>query len=295
MKNYSSVLIIYNPNAMKGRIDEFIPRIRQRLLLRYATVDSLCTPEEGAEDLAYKHAGKYDIVVSCGGDGTLHEVVNGVVKSGAKCLIGVLPYGTCNDVAHTLNIPKNLDKALDCILRLNTTKYDLIFDGEDYITYALASGYLTSVSYATAEKNKRKLGRFAYILVGLKNLLKGKKLPITITYDGERIHGKMFYLMLVNGRYVGGFKLNGGEVVDNGKMKLVAIKQGKGIGGFLSFMRLFMYGIGAVKKQRRVIVADIEKLVIENHSNEPFTMDGEKSRFLKRTFKVESSVMMIKK
>lgn len=280
---------------MKGRIDEHLPKIRQRLLLRYTQVDFMVTPEEGAEDLAYRFAPKYDIVVSCGGDGTLHEVVNGVKKSNARCLVGILPYGTCNDVAHTLGIPSDLDKALDCILRLNTTKYDIMYDGEDYITYALASGYLVEISFATANANKKKLGRFAYILMGIKNLFKSKNLPITLEYNGEHINDKMFYIMIVNSRYIGGFKLNPDEVVDNGKLKLVAIKKGKGLSGFFGFLRLFLFGIKSAKKHKNVIVADIDEIKIENHSNEPFTVDGEKSRFLKKQLRVTNSVTLIKR
>jgi len=280
---------------MRGKIDEQLPKIRQRLLLRFPQIDFMPTPEEGAEELAYKYANRYDIVVSCGGDGTLHEVVNGVKKSGAKCLVGVLPYGTCNDVAHTLGIPKDLDKAIDCLLRLNTTKYDLLYDGQDYITYALASGYLVSVSYSTAVKKKKRLGRLAYILVGMRSLFKGKKLPITLIYDGNRVHDRMFYVMVVNSRYVGGFKLNPDEAVDNNKVKLVAIKKGKGLSGFFTFLKLFLLGVKSIKKSKNAIIADIENLEIENHSNEPFTVDGDKARFLKRKFKVSSSVTFIKK
>ena len=80
MKSYSSILIIYNPNALKGKIDEVIPHIKQRLLLRYSQVDAMFSPEtDGAEALAFKYASKYDVIVSCGGDGTLHEIVNGVM------------------------------------------------------------------------------------------------------------------------------------------------------------------------------------------------------------------------
>ena len=197
MKVYSSVLLIYNPNAMKGKIEEFLPKIKQRLFLRYQVVDAMTSHDSnGSENLAFKYASKYDVIVSCGGDGTLHQVINGVMKSGANPLIGLLPFGTCNDVAKTLKIPFNLDKALDCILRLNTTNYDLIFDGKDYVTYSMATGYLTQCSYCATKKSKKAIGKLAYIFSALKNVFKFKSIPLTVTYDGERVHGKFLYFML---------------------------------------------------------------------------------------------------
>ena len=75
---------------MKGKINEFIPNIKQRLLLRFSQVDAMYSVDtNGAENLAFKFASKYDVVVSCGGDGTLHEIVNGVMKSGANMNLGL--------------------------------------------------------------------------------------------------------------------------------------------------------------------------------------------------------------
>lgn len=294
MKNIQNVLIIYNPNAMKGKIAEHMPHIKQRLLLRYSNVEAVSTPVEGAEDLAYTNAPKYDMLVSCGGDGTLHEVINGVMKSGSQPIIALLPFGTCNDVARTLKIPFKLDEAIDCILKLNTTSYDIMYDGKDYITYTLATGYLTETSYSAPSKVKKKLGRMAYVLIGIKCLFKFKALPITLMCDNERIHGKFVYCMIMNGESAGGFKLNKGEVINNGKVKVVLIKK-KGIASFFAFVRLFLFGVNSVRKCKSVIVRDVSHIEIENHSNTPFTYDGEKAVFLKKNIEVQTVKSIVKK
>ena len=295
MKNYNSVLIIYNPNAMKGKIDEHLPHIKQRLLLRYAQVDSMYSPtEDGAEALAFKNASKYDIVVVCGGDGTVNQVINGVVKSNANSVVAVLPFGTGNDIARTLNIAQELDKAIDSILRLNTTNYDLISYDTHYITSSLATGYLTSVTYSTSSKAKKHMGRFAYFLSCLKNMFKFKTLPITITCDGERIHDKFVFFMLLNSAYMGGFKINEEDDFANGKVKMVLIKKSKFLGSFFAFIKLFTRGINSVKKSKLVIVKDVKNVEIENHSNSPFTMDGEKVNFLKKTITVSTPITIVK-
>lgn len=295
MKNYNSVLIIYNPNAMKGKIDEHLPYIKQRLLLRYAQVDAMYSPnEDGAEVLALKNASKYDIVVACGGDGTVNQVINGVIKSKANSVVAILPFGTGNDIARTLNIPLDLDKAIDSVLRLNLTDYDLMFDGTHYISSSLATGYLTSVTYSTSNKAKKRMGRFAYFLSCLKQMFKFKTLPITITCDGERIHDKFVYFILLNTASVGGFKINDTDNFGNGKVKMVLIKKSKFLGSFFTFVKLFTRGVDAVKKSKLVIIKDVKKVDIENHSNSPFTMDGEKIKFLKKTISISTPITIVK-
>ena len=280
---------------MKGKIDEHLPYIKQRLLLRYAQVDAMYSPtEDGAEALAFKNATKYDIVVACGGDGTVNQVINGVVKSKANCVVAILPFGTGNDMARTLNIPLDLDKAIDSILRLNLTDYDLMFDGTHYITSSLATGYLTSVTYSTSNKAKKRMGRFAYFLSCLKQMFKFKTLPITITCDGERIHDKFVYFMLLNTVGVGGFKINEADNFGNGKVKMVLIKKSKFLGSFFAFVKLFTRGFNSVKKSKLVIIKDVKNIEIENHSNSPFTMDGEKIKFLKKTIIVSTPITIVK-
>lgn len=295
MKELKSVLIIYNPNAMKGKIGEQMPYIKQRLLLRYSQVDAMSTPVEGAEELAFNNAGKYDILISCGGDGTLHELINGVMKSGSQPIIAIFPFGTCNDVARSFKIPFNLDGAIDCVLRLNTTSYDIMFDGNEYIIYTLATGYLTEASYSAPSKIKKKIGRLAYVFTGIKCAFKFPSLPITITCDNERFHGRFAYVMAMNGESAGGFKLNKGEVINNKKVKIVLIKRGKGLSGLFTFVKLFLFGIKAIMKSKHAIVREVEHFEIENHSNVPFTFDGEKAKFFKKRFEVKQVLSVVKK
>lgn len=295
MKTYSSVLIIYNPNAKKGKIEELIPYIKKRLSLRYPIVEAMAgLTEFAAEELSMSYADKYDIVVSCGGDGTLHQVINGVAKSKANPLIGVLPYGTCNDVSHTLNIPQNLDKAIDCILRLNTCKYDIMFDGKNYITYSLAAGYFTPVSFSASGKLKKSFGRFAYFLSALK-YCSAKYLPCTITYKDQHYNGPVAFIMLINGRSVAGFKLNKNEDISNGKAKLVIVKGLKKIPTFFRFLKIFLFGIKSVKNNKKIIVDDVDSIEIKNHANVPFAVDGEKELFLKKNITVTSPITFITK
>jgi len=170
-----------------------------------------------------------------------------------------------------------------------------MFNGEDYITYTLAAGYLTDASYRASGKLKKKFGRFAYVLSGLKSFFKFKEFPMTVTCDGERIHGKFTYMMLVNGESTGGFRINKNDNSNDGKVKLVLIKKGKLASGWFTFVKLFLLGIDKAKKSKNIIVKDVEKVEIENHANIAFTLDGEKCKFLKKTITANKSLTFIQK
>ncbi len=279
---------------MKGKIGEFLPLLKQRLSVRYSTVDCITgSSSEDMEYLAEANASKYDIIVACGGDGTLHQIVNGVAKSGEHTLVGLLPFGTCNDVARSLHIPLDFNKAVDCLLRLNTTRYDLMFDGSDYIVYTMAAGYLTNCSYSASSKIKKKVGRLAYVGSGIRSIFKLKSLPITVVADGERFHDKFAYVMLVNGESTGGFKVNKGENLYNERVKLVMIRRKNLISSLFVFLRLFLFGIKNIRKSKYAVVRDVHNIEIENHSNTPFTLDGEKRKFLKKKINVDDNITFI--
>lgn len=293
-KDVSSILIIYNPTALKGKIGEFLPQIKQRLETRYTVVDY--TTAKSAADmsaLAEKSAPKYDVIVSCGGDGTLHQIINGIMKSEFRPYVGVLPFGTCNDVAHSLHIPNKMNQAIDCLLRMNFVEYDLMFDGLNYGIYAMATGYLTNCSYGASAKAKKNFGRMAYVGYAFKKLFKFKAIPLTVVADKQRLHGKFYYAMLMNGERAGGFKLNKGENLSNGKVKLVMIKQKNRFSSFISFIKLFAFGINSIRRSKNTIVLDVHQVQIENPSNEPFSFDGEKCKFLKKKITVNNSIKLI--
>lgn len=296
MIDCNKLLIIYNPNAMKGKIENFLPKIKERLSLRYPVVDACVTSQNTtAEELAYRNAGKYDIIVSCGGDGTLHYVINGIKKSNYNPIVAVLPFGTCNDVARTLKLPLNVDGAIDAILRLNTIDYDLMYDGENYTVYTLATGYLTNASYMASEDAKRRFGRFAYFTAGLKVAFRVKNFPLTIKCDNEQFRDKFIYFMMINGEHAGGMRLNPKADLSNHKTQVVMIKHKNRFLSLLAFIKMFLFGLRAVKKNKRVILRECENIDIENHSNIPFTIDGEKQKFLKKHIDVKQSIRIVVK
>jgi diacylglycerol kinase (ATP) len=287
-----SVIVIYNPNARKGKIKDVMPYIQQRLATKFKPCDTVQT--KSAEDmieLARKNAEKYDCIVVAGGDGSIHNVINGVKQSKGRPTLGFLPYGTVNDVCRTLNVPKDLDKAIDVILRGETIKYDIMQEGDNYMIYTFAGGMFVSTSFKTGTGMKRVLGKIAYFLTGAKQLFSMRTLPLTVTIDGERHHGRYIMMMVLNSTSAAGFKINKERDIDDGLIDVILVEKKKSyIKALFTLLRMFLFGLDNVRKCKNVVIKKCKTVKVENHSNESFTQDGEEAGFLTKEISIAKPI-----
>lgn len=287
-----SLLVIYNPNARKGKIKDVMPYIQQRLATKFNPCDTV--QSESADhmvELARDNAEKYNCIVVAGGDGSIHHVINGVKRSKGRPILGFLPYGTVNDVCRTLNIPKDLDKAIDVILRGETVKYDIMQEGNNYMIYTFAGGMFVSTSFKTSTGLKRILGKIAYFITGAKQLFSMRTLPLTINIDGERHHGRYIMMMILNSCSAAGFKINKDRDIDDGLIDVILVERKRSyFVALLTLVKMFLFGLKSIRKQKNVVIKRCKEVKVENHSNEPFTQDGEESNFLTKEISVASPI-----
>ena len=118
MKKTSNILCILNPNAAKGQAITKVDEIKESFSKRNQSVDIIFTSQrKQAITLAYQGAEEgYEIIVAAGGDGTVNEVANGILKSSNKPCFGIIPIGRGNDFAYITKIPCDVDKAVELIL-----------------------------------------------------------------------------------------------------------------------------------------------------------------------------------
>ena len=151
-------------------------------------------------------AGDYDLVACIGGDGTLSEVLAGLMRLDNPPPVGYLPMGTANDVATSLGLPKN--DALSAARRIlsgTPHPYDVGGFGADaYFAYIAAFGAFTEVSYATPQDQKKLLGHLAYVLQGMQTLGRIESIPTRVEYDGGVFEGSLLYGSMSNSTSVGG-------------------------------------------------------------------------------------------
>ena len=155
----------------------------------------------------------HDMVVCCGGDGTLNETINGVMDMPRRVPIGYIPTGTTCDLATTLGIPSNVDIATDFILKGNTNDYDIGLFNNRYFSYVASFGAFTKNSYATPQKLKNRLGHAAYVLEAMKEIKDIHGTHLRVEHDGGIIEGDFCFGSISNSSSIAGmFKLREEDV-----------------------------------------------------------------------------------
>lgn len=221
------MLFIYNPNSGMGLLK---PKLSDVLdIFVKGGYEVTVYPTQKYHDAVRKmgeYEEQYDLVACSGGDGTLDEVVTGMMKREDKVPIGYIPAGTTNDFASSLHISKNMLEAADTVVNGVPFACDVGEFNEDYFVYIAAFGLFTDVSYETKQSMKNVLGHLAYILEGTKRIFNIPSYRIKVTHDGETIEDEFIYGMVTNSRSVGGFKgITGKNVVfDDGKFEVTLFK-----------------------------------------------------------------------
>lgn len=177
-----NVLLIMNPYAGKKQAKPYLADIIGLFNKNGYRVTAHMTSAQGdATRTAELYAGEFDKVVCVGGDGTLNEVINGILSGNHKTPIGYIPAGSTNDFASSLSIPKNAIKATERILCGKTIELDVGKFNDRYFSYVTSFGAFTKTSYSAPQNLKNIFGRLAYIMEGIKDLSSIK--PIHMRFE----------------------------------------------------------------------------------------------------------------
>ena len=219
-----------------------------------------------ATEIAAERASEYDQVACIGGDGTLSEVLAGLMRLESPPPVGYFPMGTANDVATTLGLPKNDTlAAARHMLRGTPHPFDVGGFGDDqYFAYIAAFGAFTEVSYATPQDQKKVLGHLAYVLQGMQTLGKIESIHTRVDYDGGSFEGDLLYGSLSNSTSVAGIVRLPEEMVSlgDGVSELVLVKDPGSVAAFAEL-------VNSVLSER----FDSDKLLILHTTKARFRFD----------------------
>lgn len=177
-----NVLFIMNPYAGKKQAKPYLADIIGLLNKNGYRVTAHMTAAPGdAIKVAEQYAGEFDKVICAGGDGTLNEVINGILNGNHTTPIGYIPAGSTNDFASSLSIPKNIIKATESIMCGKTIQLDVGKFNDRYFSYVTSFGAFTKTSYSAPQNLKNIFGRLAYIMEGIKDLSSIK--PIHMRFE----------------------------------------------------------------------------------------------------------------
>lgn len=269
------MLFIYNPRAGKSNIRSNLLDIIDVFAKAGYEVTAHPTQKQGdAVNATVKKAGKYDLLVCSGGDGTLDEVVTGMMQRKNRIPIGYVPAGTTNDFARSLKIPGNMIKAAHMIVENHPFSCDIGSFNSDTFVYIAAFGLFTDVSYETDQHFKNVLGHMAYILEGARRLNTYPSYHLKVTSGDTIIEEDFMYGMITNSFSVGGFKNVTGRNVrlDDGVFEVTLIKKPKTVVELNQIMVAFS---GRKIDAECMYCFKTEHIVFEGDEAIPWTLDGE--------------------
>ena len=201
------LLFLYNTHAGKGLLKNRLAAVQDALAA--AGWDVTIHPTQGAGDataVAAARAGEFDRIVCSGGDGTLHEVVAGLMGLENRPEVGYIPAGTTNDFAKNLSLPRGMEAMARVAAAGVPRPVDIGSFNDRYFIYVAAFGAFTEIAYSTPQKNKNLLGYNAYVLEVVKSLSSIKPYHIKVESEDQTIEGDYLYGMVSNTTSVGRFR-----------------------------------------------------------------------------------------
>ncbi len=181
-----------------------------------------------ATQIVREYGGEKDLVVCSGGDGTLNEVISGMMAFADPPVLGYIPAGSTNDLASSLRIPKPMMEAAQTALWGTPFGIDIgRFCGDRHFIYIAAFGAFTEVSYQTPQDKKNILGHQAYVLEGVKSLGSLKTYPMRVEWEDQVLEEEFVFGMVTNTISVGGFKglVTQSVALNDGEFEVLLIRK----------------------------------------------------------------------
>lgn len=226
MKKYKKGVLIYNGNAGQKDAEKTLGicvpiislHVEQLLLLQTAK------PRD-AEEYCRKHGEDADIVIILGGDGTVHECINGLGGLAKRPVIAILPGGTCNDFSRTLGIPQNLKKAAEALFSGRLRGVDAAKMTKGYFLNFWGIGLVTETSENINDTEKALLGKVSYFLSAFRTIKSMKPFHFKLKLDNKWIEEKAIMVLITNGKMIGTNELPYPDIkIDDGLADVFIIK-----------------------------------------------------------------------
>jgi YegS/Rv2252/BmrU family lipid kinase len=215
--------VILNPRAGRGKGEKFRTRIESVLQTELKLETIYVTEYPGhARKIAESIKNNTDVIIGVGGDGTIHEIVNGMM--GGTAALAVIPMGSGNDFIRMLNLPGEINQAIQVIKENNRKKIDIGKIGDLYFPNGVGLGFDAWVVKESMSV-KRLRGFFIYLYSVIRALFAYKNSQITLTMDGNSEERDVFLMAVGNGQAMGGgFFLTPHAIIDDGQLDICLIR-----------------------------------------------------------------------
>ncbi len=268
-------MIIVNPSSGKEEAVDYVEQIEEILKAKEYKVNTVQTEKELDATHYCVNACKneYDLVVSLGGDGTLHETINGMVDQTHRPKLGIVPLGTVNDFARALNISLEPEEAIETLKSTLTKKVDIGSFNDQYFVNIVAVGSIAEATSEVSPEQKTKFGPLAYVMEGVKTLASTTAYPLRIEYDDKVWEGDSFLFLAALTKSTAGFeKLAPEAKVNDGLLHCYVIKD-VGVIRMASIITSVLQG--TLKDDKDVEYFTAKKLHVASSEKLHTNVDGE--------------------
>ncbi len=269
------LLLIVNPKSGRAKMRSELLAVAEIFSKEYdVTVYITKCRLDAAERVKRIEDNEFELVVVCGGDGTLNEVITGLKDSGKKITLGYIPSGTLNEWSSGLGISRNIKTAAEDILNGREIDLDIGKFGDKYFSYTASFGAFTDASYSAPQNVKNVLGQAAYFFEGIKSLTNIKALHLKFVCDEKTVEGDYLFGAISNSMSVGGIvKFDKASVkLNDGLFEVMLIKKPSNI------LKLQTVIDGILKhdlNREGIEFFHTKKITVISSPDIPWTLDGE--------------------
>ena len=271
------MLLIVNPRSGRMKMKPALLDVIE--IFSAAGYDVTVYPTKAPLDAARKAeacAADFSTIVCCGGDGTLNEVITGVMNSGCKPFIGYIPSGTLNEWSSGLKISKNITMAANDIVNGKVVPLDIGRFDDKYFSYTASFGAFTEASYSAPQDVKNLLGQMAYLFEGMKSLGNIKPIDMSFEIEGKEVSGPFLFGAVSNSLSVGGIvKYNQGSVtLNDGLFEIMLIRNPENL---MQLQSLISAVLNRNYDNPYIEFYHVSSVTVRGAKDIAWTLDGEKA------------------
>jgi len=269
------LLLIVNPKSGRAKMRSELLPVTEILSSQYdVTVYVTKARCDATERIKLIKDNEFDRIVVCGGDGTLNEVITGLMQTGKKITLGYIPSGTLNEWSSGLRISRNIQTAAKDILTGKEIDLDVGQYGDKYFSYTASFGAFTDASYSAPQDVKNVLGQAAYFFQGIKSLTNIKPLHLKFTCDDKEVEGDFLFGAISNSMSVGGIVKFQKTLValDDGEFEVLLIRNPTNIIQFQGYIDGILH---QDLTRDGIEFFHTKEITVYGDKNIPWTLDGE--------------------
>ena len=273
--NRKKVLVLINPNSGKKNSKESVldalnvfsaNNYQMEIYLSQKPMDVTRYIEENGE--------RFDVVAVFGGDGTLNEATNGLMKLKHKPVISYFPTGTMNDFGTNFGLTNDMKQCANIACAGHIESFDVGKINSRYFNYVAGFGAFCNVSYETKQELKKQIGNLAYIIKAIHEIPNLHPYHVKMNLDGKVFEKNLMFGLIINGNRVAGFEMV--EQADNtfkdGLFDIILVEHTP------NPLELYNYPLGVLHPELNMKYVEryqAKSIIIESQEKLAWTLDGE--------------------